>query len=38
MDEGLSGDGAAILQAMKVEFLIDKYGPSGASATPVEET
>jgi hypothetical protein len=24
MDEGLSGDGAAILQAMKAEFLIDE--------------
>jgi hypothetical protein len=24
MDEGLSGDGAAILEAMKAEFLIDE--------------
>jgi hypothetical protein len=24
MDEGLSGDGAALLQAMKTEFLIDE--------------
>jgi hypothetical protein len=24
MDEGLSGDGAAILQSMKTEFLIDE--------------
>jgi hypothetical protein len=25
MDDGLSADGAAILQAMKTEFLIDEY-------------